>query len=73
MKLVALTSMIFLIAFTVKKKDSYNNTAEPLALVKYKDIIYQCQGIIRTNCGHTIHCGKMSVHCVTDIEVEYLN
>lgn len=46
---------------------------KPIALVKYKDMIYHCQGIVKTNCGHSLHCGRMSVHCVTNFEVEYLN
>jgi hypothetical protein len=47
-------------------------TDKPIAIVKYKDMIYHCQGIIKTKCGHSLHCGNMSVHCVTDIQVEYL-
>lgn len=45
---------------------------KPIALVRYKDTIYHCEGIIKTKCGHSLHCGNMSVHCVTDFQVEYL-
>lgn len=45
---------------------------EAIALVKYKDMVYSCQGVVETWCGHSIHCGDVSVHCVTNIQVEYL-
>ena len=46
---------------------------KPIALVKYKDTVYQCQGIVTTECGYSIHCGNMSVHCVDKLTIEYLD
>lgn len=45
---------------------------KPVALVKYKDTVYHCQGIVKTSCGNTLHCGNVSMHCATDITVQYL-
>lgn len=45
---------------------------KPIALVKYKDTVYQCQGVVTTECGYSIHCGKLSVHCVKTLTIEYL-
>lgn len=58
----------------INKKESkiFAPTQEPIALIKFKDMIYHCQGIVKTSCGHSIHCGNMTVHCVKDIQVEYL-
>lgn len=57
----------------VKETIPVNPWGKPIALVKYHDMIYHCQGVVKTNCGHSLHCGNMSVHCVTDFEIEYLN
>jgi len=46
--------------------------SKPIALVKYKDVVYQCQGVINTTCGYSIHCGNLSVHCVDKLTIEYL-
>lgn len=44
----------------------------PIALVKYKNTIYHCEEIKPTNCGHSIHCGDMSLHCADNLTIEYL-
>ena len=46
---------------------------KPIALIKFKDTVYQCQGIVTTECGYSIHCGNMSVHCVDKLVIEYLD
>lgn len=71
----ALAVVISVQNFTTKKVVKTIETpvySKPIALVKYKDMIYQCQGIIKTKCGHSLHCGDMSIHCVTNFDVEYL-
>lgn len=45
---------------------------EPVAIVKYKDTVYQCQRVAVSNCGYSIDCGNMSVHCIKNITIEYL-
>lgn len=45
---------------------------KPIALVKYNDTVYQCQGVVATQCGYSIHCGNLSVHCVDALTIEYL-
>lgn len=45
----------------------------PIAMVKYKDTVYHCEELAKTECGYSIHCGSLSVHCANDIVVEYLN
>lgn len=62
--------LLLFAASRVNNSRSYIN--KPIALVEYNDMIYHCEGVIKTKCGHTLHCGDMSVHCVTDINVEYL-
>jgi len=70
---------LILVAFTLAIILSVSNfikpmqtMSKPIALVKYNDMVYHCEGVIKTDCGHSLHCGNMSVHCVTDMEVEYL-
>ncbi len=45
---------------------------QPIALVKYQNTIYHCEALAKTDCGYSIHCGSMSLHCANDIVVEYL-
>lgn len=46
--------------------------AKPIALIKYNDIVYQCQGVVTTECGYSIHCGNLSVHCLDTLTIQYL-
>lgn len=54
------------------RSDVIKPWADPIAMVKYNDMIYHCQGVIKTDCGHSLHCGNLTVHCVTDFTIEYL-
>lgn len=59
-----------LVCFSITKLASPKKSL--VALVKYNNVIYQCQKVIKTNCGHTINCDNLSVHCANNIAVEYL-
>lgn len=77
-----LAVLAFVIAFTLSlgelgsaaiKRETINlPVLNAMALVKYKNVVYHCQNVVPTQCGHSIHCGKLSVHCAKDITVEYL-
>jgi len=41
-----------------------------IALVKYNDVVYQCQEIVATKCGYSLHCTDMFIHCANDIVIE---
>lgn len=43
-----------------------------VALVKYKNVVYQCQQVTRNKCGYYIRCGTLNVHCANGISIQYL-
>lgn len=44
----------------------------PIALVKYNNVVYHCERVNKTICGHSIDCGKLSVHCAQNLVIEKL-
>lgn len=65
---IALLFAAFSIVFASKEFKG----VEPVALVKYKDTVYQCEDVAKTPCGHSIHCGEIAVHCAENLVIEYL-
>jgi hypothetical protein len=70
--LIVVSCVIIIKMNTNKKPVLLQSDIKPIAIVKLKDTIYHCQSIARTKCGYTIDCGKTSIHCISNITVEYL-
>ena len=76
-KLVFILLCLTLIGFFAKHDKLMErkklSQVEPIALVKYEDVIYQCQSIVKTKCGTAIHCGNLTVNCTHNLVIEYIN
>jgi hypothetical protein len=42
------------------------------ALVKYNEVVYHCQDVVKTECGHSIRCDSMSIHCADNLVIKYI-
>jgi hypothetical protein len=47
-------------------------TIKPKALVRYDNVVYQCESIQPAKCGYSVTCGNLSFHCVSYNNIEYL-
>lgn len=66
--LLAILAQVTFVLYTKPMSLSPDYTA----MVKYNQVVYHCQDVVKTNCGHTIRCDDMSVHCANDLVIEYI-
>lgn len=71
--MIRLFILLTFIACIKVEQPEAKSTSLAIALVKYKDVIYHCESIVKTSCGHTLNCGNLSFHCANNLVVEYLN